>query len=276
MVRFERFIFGEVYCGGGRDLVARGAGSGIRGGGELGWDVPGDYGYSGGDGPRDEEGGPEEAGGGGGGDGGRPDGEGEDGEHGGFSPGGGAGQDAEEDAESAGDVSRAGEVGKEAMEGDPGGDESGGAVYIDEMREADGDDPEGEEDAGEADTAVAGSKGERGSGGDWGEAGEECPAAGEEHGEFAEAEPGAFDERSCEEVREFEQGPGDEVGEEDLRGQFGGGAEEQAEAAEEHEDAGGDGDGGAGGDPGWDGLPDEGEVAVDEGEDAEADHADGE
>ena len=157
---------------------------------------------------------------GGGGDGGRPDGEGEDGEHGGFSPGGGAGQDAEEDAESAGDVSRAGEVGKEAMEGDPGGDESGGAVYIDEMREADGDDPEGEEDAGEADTAVAGSKGERGSGGDWGEAGEECPAAGEEHGEFAEAEPGAFDERSCEEVREFEQGPGDEVGEEDLRGQF--------------------------------------------------------
>ena len=47
----------------------------------------------------------------------------------------------------------AGEVGEEAMEGEPRGDVAGGGVGIDEVGEADGDDPEGEEDAGEADAA---------------------------------------------------------------------------------------------------------------------------
>src|ERR1035438_1818992 len=79
--------------------------------------------------------------------------------------------------------------------------------------------------------------------------------------------------RAGEEIWNLEQLPKDDAGEQDAYSPAGGGAEEEAEGGDDFEGSGEVGERGAAGEPWSDGLPDEGEVAVNKREDAEAEEA---
>ena len=206
-------------------------------------------------------------------DGGNPDEEGVDPELRGFGIRGYAGEHIEDEAEAARDLACAGEVGKEGAIRNPLRDQENRRIVVDDVGEADGDDPEAEVEAGEAEGARGGEESEARAGSEIGEPGEERPSAGEEDGGFAVAQVDAQMRRAGEEIGNLEQLPEGDAGEQDAYGPAGGSAEEEAEGGEEFEGCGDVGEGGAGWEPWGDGLPDEGEIAADEAEDADAEES---
>src|ERR1700733_1497937 len=78
----------------------------------------------------------------------------------GFGVGGCAGEHVEDEAKAARDLACSGEVGEEESVRDPGGDQEDGGFVVDDVREADGDDPEAEVETGEAEGAFRSEEGE--------------------------------------------------------------------------------------------------------------------
>jgi hypothetical protein len=207
---------------------------------------------------------------------GHPDLQGDDGEHAGFCRGCHTRYDQEEHAQAGGDVARAGEVSPEDAKWNPRRDQVDGFFDIDEMREPDRNEPDSKEIFCETDAAVAGCKLECRTRGKRREAGKQDPPTRQKHCEFAEAEPHAFDLRSDYQGRHLEECPDDEIGKKNAHGPCGRGAEQQSGAAHQHQYAGAVSQRRASGYPWGIGLPDHCEIAVDERENAEANHSYGE
>src|SRR6185369_8656471 len=92
----------------------------------------------------------------GGDDCGAPDEKREEADHCGLDYGGEAREDREEYAETAGDLSGSGEVGPEGTIRQPGWHEFRGLLHVNDVREPDGDERDGEEDPCNADRFIAG------------------------------------------------------------------------------------------------------------------------
>ena len=109
-----------------------------------------------------------------------------------------------------------------------------------------------------------------------GEAGKQNPPSREKQREFAEAEPHAFDLRSDDHGGHLQKRPDDEIGKKNAHGPCGRCAEQQSGAAHQHQYARAVSQSRAPRYPWGHGLPHHGKIAVDERENAEADHSDGE